>query len=362
MGYSAGAFSGSDGFDVVMTKLHDFAVAEGWTSHYNTYPYLHVSINDVFVNLFFQTTDTVNDSQNTGNPVADYRIYGHLSTAFTSNGTPAVQFLNQTGSLVNASSLANTAFVKSNDWVGPYSNYWLFSGAVGEAKYIHLVVQKANGRFCMLSFGSLDKKGATYTGGAFLHGIFWHWWFDGTVGIPNITTSAQGSDFQSQGHKWLGDGVGNYNIWVGAAQDAAFPMIAHDFSTGGHAYEGLLALMSRQSNVGVGATLESLSDNQVAWLHPIFFLGPNPVNGVTPLFEIPVMKFVSADSRAYYLGAIPGMQWCSMTNRLETEDLSFGSDDWIVFPFKRALPWNPEPYSTKTITSGPYGYACKKNT
>lgn len=369
MAYENNSFSPTDGFDQVQAKLATFAVAQGWTSHYNTSPYLHLSKGDVFVNLFFNTAPTVDDRGNTGSATApDYTIYGHLSTAFTSNGTNTIQFLNQTGSLVNGSNLGDSAFVKANDFVGPYSQYWLFSGAGGDPDYIHMIVQKANGRFCYFGFGKLDKKGASYTGGAFLCATFWHWWFQQGAS-PGVVSSGQGSDTQPNsslwagaagaGHAFLGDANGNYNIWLGDL-DLTFPMIAHDFQTPGNSYEGVTPMMARSPN----ANLQGLENINVdpRWLHPIFFLGPNPVNGVTPFFELHVPKSASAaGNRSFYMGAVPGYRWCSMINRLEAETVALGSDDWLVFPFKRALPWYPEPFSTKTITSGPYGHTFKKN-
>lgn len=363
MAYLTGSFGGTDTFEDVKSLLHTFATTAGWTTNFNTYPYFHLSKGDILVNLYFNESPTVNNSGSGGTTTdPDYTIYGHLSVApFTTNGSNAVQFLNQPESVVNGGSLSSSGFVLSNDWTGPYSTYWFFSGADGDSDYIHMVVRKANGHFCMLSFGQLDQKGAGYTGGGFLHGTYWHWWFDGTA--PSFFNSGQGSDAYSNNHRWIGKAQGNYNIWVGSDQDATHPMIAHDAGGFGVPYtDGIFTLTNLGARNGTGGALEDMDWDNFRWLGMIFLLGPNPVNGVTPLFEIPIVKSVAADSRGYYLGSIPGMQWGSMINRLESETLSFGSDNWVMFPFKRLYPWFPEPYSTFSVTSGPYGYACKINT
>lgn len=361
MAFSTGTFSGADGFDVVQTKLHDFAVAQGWTSHYNTYPYLHLSINSTFVNLFFNTALTMDDFLNSGSAAAvDDTINGHLSTSFTSNGTPATQYSNQVGSIIGLRS--GDGQIACNDMTPPYSKFWFFSGAVADPAYIIMVIQKADGRFCMLQFGEVDKKGASYTGGSVLHNIFWHWGFS-TGSNLGRDSSGQGSDFEGPLHAWLGDQNAQYNLWLGDL-DTVNPMIAHNANRVGVPYDGLTPLMVRTTLFGGTrtATLESQCGPGVSkWLKPIFYLGPNPVNGVTPFFEVPLFKQVIADTRLYYVGDLPGIRWCSMINRFEVEDVSIGSDDWLVFPFKRGLPYVPEPFAARLNTSGPYAYACKIN-
>ena len=49
-----------------------------------------------------------------------------------------------------------------------------------------------------------------------------------------------------------------------------------------------------------------------------------------------------------------------MIGREEAETVTFGTDEWMIFPVKRFLPWNPEPFDQRIVTSGPYGYAIKK--
>lgn len=352
MPFSTGAFSGGDGLDVVMTKLHDFAVSScGWTSNYNTYPYLCINKDDVFVNLLFNETPTVNDLHNSGDVAApDYTIQGHLSTGFTGASPGLTQYLNQPGSLTTPSQ--QTCQVSCNDMTPPYANYWLFGPGGSDPDYIHMVIQKANGRFCMLSFGKLDKKGSSYTGGAFLHAIHWNWWFpDGTF-PPGEFSSGTGSDILTPNHKWLGDDAANYNLWLGDLGGAA-PMASHSVNS------TMASLMGRPT-LFPPSTLEGFGEPYALWLTGIFFLGTNPTNGVSAMFEVPIFMGNGA-GRLYYAGTIPGFRWLSMINRFEGEQVALGSDTWDVFPFKRALPWAPEPYDAKLNTSGPWGFSCKEN-
>lgn len=372
MSYANAAFGPSDGFNVVMSVLHDFAVSTcGWTSNYNTFPYLSISKGDCFANFFFDESQTVDDTENTGSNVApDYRIRGCLASSFSSISPAANQFLQQPGSLPHFYDVTNPedqSLMNSNDWTGPYSQYWLFSGADGDPDYIYMIVQKANGRFCYVGFGNVDKKGSTFTpGGGFMDGIYWNWWFrNGASPTPQFNVgSGAGSDSQSGNHSWIGQSNGNHQVYLGSLKSTTPPMGASDGQTGGRGnHYSIAPLMAQSSQYDpVNGLLSVMSVNTALWLHPIFYLGPNPINGSSPLFEIPLFQQADAGvQRLFFFGSLPGRRYISMINRLEAEELAFGSDNWLVFPFKRALPWVPEPFSTKTITSGPYGHAFKIN-
>lgn len=349
MGFQTGSFAPSDDFSEIFAKLQDFADGEGWTTNYNTYPYLLMNKGDVYVNLYARTDLTV-DNRGAGGTSTDpdYRITAHLSTGYTFNASPSVQFFSQPGSLiVPGNTIGDADFVVCNDLKPPYSNYWFFSGdGVDDPDYIHMVIQKADGRFCSLHMGTVDKKGATYTGGEFISGFRWHWWF-----VNGSTAGGgQGSD-PAADHTWLGDQSGNYNVHIGDVSSLA-PMKSHaSVST-------IVPLMDRTHGQ---YALENLGVGYMAWLHHVFFVGYNPINGVSPMFEVPVMVDRTTDHRMAYMGAIPGYRWLSMKNRLEAEEITFGSDNWMVFPFKRNLPFNPEPFASKTVTSGYYGHAFKIN-
>lgn len=341
MAYETGSLSSEVLVDLIEI-IKVFADNDGWTIDNWSGLTLQMHADDCYVNLLGRTSDTVNDTYgSTASATSpDHRIEGRLGV-----DTTPVTVTGQSSRVI------------SNDFLGPYSNYWLFSGVMGEPKYIHFIVQKANGRFCHLSFGNLDKKSATYTGGAFLTGMWWNWWFDSNT-PPTSVSSGKGSDIAGA-HQFFGDATENvsfatYNIFMGDLQ--ASPAVIHNNALFGN--DRLTALMARSSKA---YSLSVLNSSLARWLHPIFFLGPSPINGTSAIFEIPVLWWNSTDQRNRFLGTIPGMRYVSMIGRSEVEAVSFVSDDYVIYPFKKALPWNPEPWSTKTITSGPYGYALKKN-
>lgn len=342
MGYSTGTFLEADTFQAVYNVLKTFLADEGWAVGAGAYPSLSASSGRCHVNLSFTSGSTLNDSRGaTGSATApDYRILGRLGV----DATPVVP-------------PANISAV-SNDWTGPYSKYWLFGPAAGEDKYCHLVVQKANGRFCHLSFGNVDRKGVPYDGGAYIDALYWGWSFS-TANYPVSTTSGEGSDITATAHGNLGDSGevaarSSYNVFVGELDPAA-PVLCNTASV---ATSRLATLWTR-----AGASLAGMSSASARWLGWLFFTGPSPVNGASALFETPLLKVNGVSGRSQYLGDIPGRRACSMIGRNEAETITFGADTYLVFPWKRALPWTPEiePWTAKIVTSGPYGYAFKVN-
>lgn len=336
MAYETGALAGTVTLADLMVILGNFLSADGWTVHTNSGGTLHASADDCHVNLVQNTTDTLADTLVSGSAAPDHGIYGKLAP----NSTP----LSNVGS--------GDSRVRSNDFTPPYANYWIFSGAVGEPKYCHLVVQKANGRFCHIEFGNLDKKGMTYQGGAYLGGLSWDWGFN--AGSADSGTD-DGSDIDGANNFWLGNNAntrGNfsgYNIYLGELDTdrVIYPQSS----------DNLVELMSSTGMTNVG----NIHSGDARWLGHIFFLGPNPINGVSPLFERPCLWWNPTNSRSRFLGTIPGARFLSMIGRVEAETVTFGGDSYVIFPFKRGLPWEPEPWEQRIVTSGPYGFALKVN-
>lgn len=344
MGYATGSFSGADDFESVYNVLKSFLTSEGWAVT-GSYPaVLSASAGRCHVNLSFINSATLNDSRGSTGLAAspDHRVLGRLGV----DATPIVP-------------VAATA-ATSNDWTAPYAKYWLFGAAAGEEKYCHFVVQKANGRFCHLSFGNVDRKGTEYSGGAYIDALYWGWSFS-AANYPTSSLSGEGSDITASSHGCLGDSGetnsrASYNVFVGDL-DPANPVMNNSAATS-NTTARLATLWNR-----TGLSLAAISSASARWLGWLFFAGPNPVNGASPVFETPLLKFNPVSNRAQYLGDIPGRRVCSMIGRNEAEVITYGPDTYMVFPWKRALPWTPEidPWTTKTVTSGPYGYAFKVN-
>lgn len=340
MSFQTGALDGTDALADIFALLTSFAGSNGWTVHASAGIDFHASQGDCHVSLVGTTSSTMDDRYGpSGSATApDHRINGRLkadATAFSA-----------------ADVTGNNGRVVSNDWTPPYANYWLFSNADGEAPYIHLVVQRADGRFNHLSFGVVDKKGASYDGGAFLHGTYWQW------GFSSLATEggANGSNVATGAHLFFGSAsdqinFAGHNVFLG---DLDSDLVINNNTVSNFANGKIAPLFGTSKSIAVQSSTSR-------WLNPFFHLGPNPINGVTPLMEVPVMRYNTVNARLQYLGSLPDWRYCSMIGRDEVETVTFTSDEWLIFPLKRALPWNPEPYAAKSVTSGPYGVAIKKN-
>jgi hypothetical protein len=348
MAYLNGAFSGGDTFATVMSKLHDFCVTAGWTINLNSFPSLAVSKGTTFVNIAFNETVTVDDTLGSGNAHApDFGISSYLSNAYPPSS--------------DSNRITDLSFdpVFHNDLNGPYSQYWFFSGGDDDPPYIYMVIQKANGSYSCYMFGRIDKKGVDYDGGDFITGVNWHWNFQNNTGVPTngFQGSGQGSDPMSGAHGWPGDGAAQYQLRLGDVL-TSHPYTSNFGGAGGRPYaNALVGMMFRGDQVAT--QLENWSQENLGWIGQVAWLGPSPINGATPLFEVPVFYNDAAQSRMISMGSYPNYRHCSMLGRVEAEEITFGSDNWIVFPMKRALPWNPEPFTAKTLTSAQYGHAFK---
>lgn len=334
MAYETGTLDGSATTASLLAALGVFAAADGWTVNESSTGYIRLTKGVCTVSLTENLTVTMNDTAGpSGNANApDHCIEGRL------------------GSYTAPQIIASSERVRTNDLTPPFANYWFFSGGPEDPPYIHVVVQKASGRFSNFSFGVLDKKGVGHTGGAFLIGNRFNWGFAST----QINSNTNGSNVTASGHYMFGsvNTPTSFSTLNLSAGDLDAGLVIADYSNASYTNGRFNPLFTPTTGFSMGSSTSR-------WFGHFFHLGPNPVNGVTPLLEIPVMRFTS-NSRLQYYGSMPNWRYCSMIGRDEAETVSFAGEEWMIFPFKRARPWTPEPIATRTVTSGPYGFAVKK--
>lgn len=357
MAYQTGTFTNADDFEDVKDLLQTFAVANGWTANNSTYPYLNLTKGACSANFFFDQSPTIDDNQG---PTAsatspDFTVRSRLGKTYGGTGSGAVRFNSQPSAVNNAN--------RMNDMTPTYDRYWLFASGTTGPQYIHLVIRKTSGRFCHLSFGEIDKKGMAYTGGAFLTSMYWQWGFsrsDISGFISSNAFSDQGSSpfagdhqipFNSYGQR--GDSSSNVQLRLADGDD--FEIAVDDLF---NPHDDIVPLFSRSG--GLPGSLNNCNVDNSSWLGWVFHVGPNPVNNTTAMFEQPVMLYDNdGNQRVYQYGTIPGQRLCSMKGRTEAEQISFASENWIVFPWKRSTAWFPEPFISKQCCSGPFAYAYK---
>lgn len=306
MAYQTGTASS---IEDLMQALHDFAVAQGWTSNImsTTNDWMAINNGSVFVQFRWDNTSA-------------FAIFH--SRGFTGTGTAPG---NQTGDdgcgNVDASAPYNAA-VSSGRRVngignGPFTSYHFFTD--GTKKYIHCVLEYSPGLYRHWSFGTIDKIG-TWTGGEYCVCTLYE---SNTVtsnsylfGSLGGTTAAdanragslhiEGMANQSGGMQWMlfsqqGSGVGN--------------------DRGGQA-----------RIVAPGATL-----NFNPWLNSIGFLRASLLNGFLPLIPMPIWWRNTTPTPNQYmlLGFAPDMHLIQMANFNPKDEFTIGSDTFKVFPLIR---------------------------
>ena len=351
--------------ELINTTLRNFAVVtNAWTANATDWPnHLALSNNNCFVNLrrrgsalFTPTGDnTFNDVF--GNSITDNRCLAHLSSGYVGTGaTPDDRYLGQPDSRVTTS--IDTDANRINDVTGPLTSYSLYSGGPNDEEYIYLVTESSSGYYNHLGFGNIDQLTATYSpGSSFLISTFYQWW-------PSV--AAVGSRFESFFSSASHDimfGDRNLQYYLGGAD-------AGNLQANKVKIRGECLPLFRAQNSGTANEPLSGGANDGRWADSLPFLGPNPLNGVTPFIPIPAAVLFDTPANAYFLlGVLPNIRLCSMKGRLPGETVTLGDDQWDVYPFRRQRDDNgtvPEielvnapPYEN---TSAQYGVAYKRVT
>ncbi len=338
--------SASDIDALINTVLKDFAVTtNGWTLNEDSWPdYLGMSKDTCFVNMRRRgsavSTPTGDNTFNDvyGNPTTDNRLRSHLSTSYSAAGaTPTARYTSQPDSLV--SSTGDTDVVEVNDLTGPFVSYHLYSGGATDPDYIYMVVETRAGFFMHFAFGVIDTLAATLSPTpTFLMGTFYLWWADST------TDTVRSDRFWSDAsHLYFLSGD-NTQIYTGGA--GLNQTIKENFE--------ILELYRRLNASDIESPFSSVTGyNNFATVIPA--LGQNPLNGVTPLVPLPIMVDLDTDADVYFpLGTVPNMRLCSMQGRQPGEIITFGGDEWQLWPFRRQRDDNGTVPLAETRTSPPY--------
>jgi len=194
----------------------------------------------------------------------------------------------------------------ATDLGGSSMAYHLFGGTGSDGEYCHAVLELASGVFASVHFGSLDKAD-TFTGGAWCDAAYWvsgagaswslHHWPWVMVSAQTSYRGALRADLDSAvAPKWWGFG----NVSIGSQGDA-IATNAIPYTAGGPSDYWAQAQSPSELN---GRTI----------LWPVTCYGPRP------------SLYWSA------LGQIPGVRTCSMELLDAGEEITMGSDVYLVFP------------------------------
>ena len=126
-------------------------------------------------------------------------------------------------------------------------------------------------------------------------------------GSPEASGTS-GSNIDASSHYYFGRtvsyGQSTYNISMGEIDPG---VVISDGPSPSSFPNGILTPL-----FDVVDSFSPMTASSARWLGNFFHLGPMPVNGVTPLMEVPVLRY-SPNQRVQYFGSLPNWRYCSMT-------------------------------------------------
>jgi hypothetical protein len=298
----------------LLDKLRVFAVAAGWTqdaySADGTGYRLHLHKGSLYFALRSAAAEQVLDAYYFAPSYAE--VTGIALTGATGyDGGEAWD--DQPGAPVtNTSARSWGVCVKGVS--GAVPGYYFFT--LG-SNAICMVVEYESGKFQWLVFGELDDSAAgTYTGGAFFAGS------RSAVMAANPTYTAPLGPFG-----YRGDSVQFSTIGVLLDVDS----VAEDWWPGSPNYDtGGTPARTVRCHAPQGDY--SLTDAvQYGLCSPLVRATPNAFNALTPLFPIYVTA-ERASSRFSFIGEIPNIRQCNISNYDAADEIALGGDTWKVFP------------------------------
>lgn len=312
MAYETGSATGPND---VLTKLRDFAAAQGWTVNRDVAAgsgrELCLSKDAAYFNLrsYQNENVTINGSGSAGR----YGIAINGSDGYDGGSN----WDRQPGYPLRRSSSGGDqghANLPLPIYFGPFPSYHLFAP---DSKTVYLELEVASNIFQRLGFGSLDLFNPSAPGG----GRFFY-------------ATGGGHPSTSTGYGWLGSEIDNTSFALeevpfrGADinttndQCGSFLRAAFD-SFDNWCGSGLTSTRSYQpqSCQGGGCHDKVLRD-----------YSPNPLNGVGILLPN-IVSVVRGNEYLNPVGIVPGMRYMDMTLYQPGEEFSLGTDVWKVFPW-----------------------------
>jgi hypothetical protein len=307
----------------LLAAIRTFAAANSWTVEYDD-----VSANGELglsrLNCHVALTDggntSVTDAVN-GGSLNDGRIYGGIGSSITTSNH---HYYGHPGSIVTINGDSDRVVI--NDVQGPFSNIYLFTDATG--RYINVAAQNTSDRYTHISFGNLNKIGMTHADIGYLSGQNYTWW-------PNVADYSANSGYGANWPGYSGHNqgfVGNSNLHLytpNGVLNTAYGFASGDQQTGGQSATGAQTILYL-SEFGFGtATTGRLLDH-------FHVCGNEATTGGAPLWPLPVSFADDSSDIRCLLGVLPDTCLFNMTGFSPKQIVTYGSDDWQIFPLKAA--------------------------
>lgn len=254
----------------------------------------------------------------------------HQALAYDGFGTDPGGHTDDSGNGYNSTSpylntnLDNERCVNDID-NGPFVSYHFFEQNSGPA-YVHVVVETEVDVYRHFGFGELNKFNSTWTGGEYCYGHL-HALGTGSTGLLTVNTVLLDGLFvvantfalRAATMRAVGlPGQGGSEKWLQIAGHTSMGSSANWNDSAGETKR----LCSGGFRSGIFAT------------HLGNFIA-DPTTGFLPMYSLGLLYLDDVNSHVYYLGSMPDVRGITMQNLVGGQEITIGSDTWVVFPTGR---------------------------
>lgn len=303
MAYQTGTASS---IEDLMQQLHDFAVANGWTSDImsTTNDWMAINNGSVFVQFRWDNT----------NSFACFHSRGFSGTGVAPGNHTGDDGCGTVDATAPYNATITTGRRVADIGAGPFVAYHFFTN--GTTQYIHCVLEFSAGQFAHWSFGTIDKIG-TWTGGEYCV----------AHSQRSTTYSNNVMMFGSIGGSTTTDANRNGSLHIEGMPNQSGGMRWLLFSTQTSSIGNDRAGNARITSPGGWRDYNP-------WLSAFGYVRASELNGFLPLIPVPIWwrDITPAPDQYMLLGFAPGLYLIQMANFNPGDEFTIGTDTFKVFP------------------------------
>lgn len=315
----------------LFSKLSTFAVTAGWTQDYSASDRLFLHKGSCYVAFRWASSSPT--------AAGIYQALGFINSA-----TAPGSHTDDSGSGVISGTDATIKTGRHVPLVNSSMAYWFFTS--GTKDYVHAVVQVAGGDYRHFGFGNLDKQGS-WTGGEYAYGHL----VSPTAGssrqtFSDATTLLDGCSGINTGSP----GAGSFS----SVQPFVATVHAESLPNEGGSSKWCLCWGGGAPNT------TDRGSNTRRYMQGGFRAGPTAtmfgrfqgtlLTGLLPAYSIPIFyQDPSNTSRYYPVGNMPDVRGIKMDAFVGGQEVSIGTDTWVVFPSKALLAFGSNNTSNQGI-------------
>lgn len=314
---------------LLLAAIVTFATAQGWTIEYDKSTGVgtgvggQIALSSGACHIAIGEETATQNPINVTGPEDDGRLYMALADSITPSQW---QYWNHPGS--NVTTAADVDRTTINDILGPMTEVHFF----GNSTYILVNVRSSTQRWTSFGFGNLDKKGMSIGDVAFCISNY-QTWFDNT----STGNSFRNASLINGCSYW----ANNSSAGNGAIATLRVPNGVLDTSYGflsGNIYASMIAARHGILPFSYSSYYPELgTDYNIATLilDHVSALRNQATTGGVGLSVAPVFYWDQTLDLQTFVGEIPGVRICRMSNLSPGQLITYGTDNYLIFPWKQ---------------------------